>query len=268
MGIFGTKIRVTYIDADTDAVMSAGNVNIRRLPDSFDHESVVRVNGHQCQVVRATPRTKPEFTEEGTLLLQVRRLDQMLPGHKVFGYPTLCSDPTEVGEQAADKSALQIKRDHWRQLEFVSQDLMLTVNNELRQIRMVRQSAATEMGWKKYYSRKRPTIPVTSGIKLSVVTSKFSALDRVRPVTFEGEANIIPDGFAFEIDRGAHLYGLAPHGEILVMAIVPIKTVGLRGITAQKVMTFARDFRLDLVAWCDCKRLEPDHPEFVDFLSS
>lgn len=268
MGLFGTKIRVTYIDADTDAVILAENTKVKFLPEAYTYESVVRVKGHDCQVVRAMPRTKPEFVKEGTLLLQVRRVDQMQPKHRVFGFPSLCTDMSEPGEKPADDNTVRIKLDQWRQLELISHDLLVTVDNELKQIRMVIQNASTEMGFKKYYARRRPTIPVTSGIKLLAIAEKFGAADKVRPLTVDHNLKAIDDGFAFEVDKGCYMYGLAPHGEVLMLAISPISTVGMRGTAAQKVNAIAEEFRLDLIDWAKCNQYEPDDSGFIDCLTS
>ena len=268
LGFFGTKVRVTYLDADTDAVIVAEDVNVKFLPELFTYESVVRVKGHDCQVMRAMPRSKPEFTKEGTLLLQVRRVDQMEPKHRVFGFPSICTDMADPSQTPANRDTLRVKEDNWRQLELISQDLMITVNNELKQIRMVKQTSAVEMGYRKYYARRRPTIPVTSGVKLSVIATRFDALDRIHTVTVGHQPTVIQDGFSFEVDKGCSFYGLAPHGEVLMLAIWPIGPVRMRMPAAQKVKAMAEEFRLDLIDWAHCNHYPAGDAEFVRFLTS
>src|SRR5207249_2869351 len=94
-------VRVHFIDADSGACFAHVEAPTDELPDSFESQTTVHMNGQDWEVVEASPMTRAEFEMRGDLSLTLRRvqiagdfpLDDVL-----YSLPTICDSVPAVVE--------------------------------------------------------------------------------------------------------------------------------------------------------------------------
>jgi hypothetical protein len=87
-------------------------------------------------------------------------------------------------------------------------------------------------------------------------------------VTYQGAQTQIADGYSLTTHDGVSIYGVAPNGNVQVIALAQYSETSPNVESIGRLRTLARDFNLDLVHWCRCVRVPPDDPLFESLLSN
>lgn len=77
MGWFNRYVLVTLIDDASDAPFAKTKMPPGDLPESFEIETTLHLDGTDWFVVHAEPQTRSEYTESRTLTLRLRKIETM-----------------------------------------------------------------------------------------------------------------------------------------------------------------------------------------------
>ena len=265
MGWFSRKVAVTLIDDATGAPFATTEMPPGDLPESFEVETTLHLGDSDWTVVHAEPRTRPEYTKSGRLVLRLRRIEQVNLNDILFSLPSICDRIPAVGDRPLAGDECVLVEDDWRQFEFVSRQLAAESDAEIAAIRRIHEQECASVGWRKLHVRRRPDPPIISPLKRDRLDQSFGGLS-FRGVSFRGAGSPIVSGFSFRAADGLECYGVEEEGRVTVLGVVQGVPVPPPVRSADALAQIAREFDLDLVHWCRCGRASPDTPLFRNLL--
>ncbi len=220
-------------------------------------------------VVRAEPSTSAEFAKSGHLMLTLERVQTLPIKDILFSLPTISDEIASISQiLKTDQSVLEIHEDDWRQIEFVSKELIGTINSEIAEIRSVIESGMNKSGFEKCRVRQGLSSPLQE-IKFDVVASVFSqSMNTLDGVCYFQYPNLIADGFAFR-SSDLSVYGLQSNGMVSVLGFSEI-SVGEDGLEnlILKLQTLMTQHELLLVDWCRAQVVPDDADAIRQYLQS
>lgn len=265
MGWFSRKIAVTLIDDATGAPFATTEMPPADLPESFEVETILHLGEADWSVIHAEPSTRPEYTKSGTLVLRLRRVEQVNLSDILFSLPSICDRLPAVGVAPLAGDECVLHEDDWRQFEFVSRQLAVESDAEIAAVRRIHEEEHASVGWRKLHVRRRPDPPITTPLTRGRLDHAFGGLS-FRGVNFRGASSPIVSGFSFRAADGLECYGAEDEGRVTVLGIVQDVPVSPPVKSADALELIAREFDLDLVHWCRCVRVSPGIPLFRHML--
>ncbi|MFF3561298.1 hypothetical protein ACFYXS_14775 [Streptomyces sp. NPDC002574] len=254
-------VRVVLVDAGTGQEFARTELSAGQLPDSFEPATRLDLGGEPWTVVRADPPTATEFLASGSLVLVLRRIEQVDPREIRYSLPTFfdplppAEAPTGTGEPFV------IHEDDWRQTEMVSRRLAGQVEAELRAIRRIHRQHSRVVGegassvhvYDEIHIRRAPTAPLAT----EVPQRRLFELLPVGGTSYTGvrcrdEQGRVVDSFA--VDAGPlTVYGQSQAGRVTVLCLAPSADAPGPSAAAECAAGLARamrEFDLLLVDWC------------------
>ena len=258
-------VEVTLIDDVSGETMGVTQLSAEDLPESFDPNTTLHLGQEDWSVVDAKPTTRAQCAESGALVLRLRRIEKIDPGNVVYSLPSICDWIPPLSEEPLTGEEFLLADDDWRQFEFVSQELAEEVDEEIEKIRWIHENAAGQVGWRKIHLRKKPQPPL---VREKALTDLATALRVATPsgVTYRGAQARIVDGYSITSDGGFTVYGVAPEGNVQVMALGQYSKLSPDAESVARLKALAHDWSLDLVYWCRCARVGPGDPWFEALL--
>lgn len=221
-------IRVSFIDADSQAVVGEVNLEPEQLPESFSHNTMLEMAGTDWHVVRAEPMTRVEYIASGRLRLFVRKIEKIDPKDLLFSLPTLentlprlCSGDTST--------AYKLHEDDWRQHELVAARFEPEIAADLAEIRAVK-AERVGVGFKRLHLRSRIPAPLAGvTMRLSEVVAALGGDLARRDVAIGG--SLVDGGFAYVAGDGA-IYGREVDGLVETLALDHADPAPLRALAS------------------------------------
>jgi hypothetical protein len=270
MAWFRSKVEVTLIDDATGVSIGVTQLPPDALPETFELDTTLHLGDEDWSVVDAQPPTRAQYAKSKTLTLRLRRIEKIDPSKILFGLPSICDFIPPVNDQPLAGGEFVLAEDDWRQFEFVSRELANVVDEEIARIRRIHETAAAEVGWREIHVRSRPERPLLCTITFAELSECLNVPTR-HGVTYQGAQTQVADGYSLTTADGMSVYGVAPNGNIQVIALAQYSESSPNVESVESIArlrTLARDFNLDLVYWCRCARVSPDHPLFESLLSN
>ena len=230
------------------------------LPESFELDTTLHLGQADWSVIDAQPRTRADYSRSKALMLRLRKVEMIDPKKILFSLPTICDEIPQAGDKALLGDEFRLAEDDWRQVEFVSTDLASEIEDEIVQIRLIHTNASAGVGWRELHVRRKPVRPLTFELRLHDLEERLGIKGQVLAIGYRGANTQIVDGFSIMLEEQT-IYGLAPDGNIQVLAIAP-SPAGLSVGALQRLKGLAHDFKLELVDWCACARLSSNDPQF------
>lgn len=232
-----STVRVTFVDAATDAVIGEVELPVEQLPETFARPTTLDLGGTDWQVEHAEPVSRPEFAALGKLRIVMREIRKVDPQEILFSIPTIENTMAPLCEGDIE-GAFQMHEDDWRQRELVSGAFKAEIESELIAVRAVHAESTNHL-FRRLHVRERIPLPLTDvGLTLQDVRT---ALDGAIEHPLAIGQMLVSGGFAFEAD-GAVVYGHAQTGAIVALGV----TNGYPACIAD----LARAKELLLVDWC------------------
>jgi hypothetical protein len=259
------NVSVTLIDDATGAPFATTELPPADLPESFEVETTLHLGEADWSVIRAEPRTRPEYTNSGKLVLRLRRIEQVNLSDILFSLPSVCDGLPAIGDQPLSGDECLLHEDDWRQFEFVSRQFSAESDAEIAAVRRIHEQERQSAGWRKLHVRRRPDPPIISPLTRDQLAYAFGGL-YFRRVGLRGAGSPIVSGFSFRAADGLECYGAEEEGRVVVLGVVQELLAPPPTRSADALAQIAREFDLDLVNWCRCERASPDTALFRHLL--
>lgn len=269
MAWFSSNVKVNLIDDATGQTFATTEMPPTDLPESFDLDTTMHLGSEDWTVIDAQPRTRLEYARSKTLVLRLRRVEKIDLANILYSLPSICDAIPAVGDRPLVGSELFLAEDDWRQFEFVSHSLAEDVDAELLSIRRIHESASVSgSGWREIHVRSTLASPLECDLTLADLASALNvpAASAVG-VTYFGAPFQIEDGYAF-VTSELTVYGIAKDSKVLVIAFEQYSDKSLQSDTLDLLKALAQQLELDLVYWCRCARISPDHPLFAQLFTN
>ena len=269
MGLFwrNPNIQVQFIEAGSKRVFAESEIPLADLPDAYTQDSTVHVHGVPWVVLAAQPSKKSEFVKTGRLRVVLSKLCGAGLARTRFFVPTLARVNGELIEEDAFINELfVINRDDWRQREFVSIDQARAIEDELDDIRAIREKKHRGSGYDAVHLRRRIPDPLYPAIvRRETLPAIFGQLCVFEGVAYHGCKGRVARSFAWTAKMGATFWGQEkPQGGLeslclsIDSAVVEDKIEALAGTLAQ----FTNEANLYFVDWCNAAKLRGDAAAF------
>ena len=258
-------IHVLYLDAATGAAISQSMVPIEKLPDSFEADTTVHMDGRgDFNVVSADPITAAQFRRTGKLRLTLRRvnivhLDPATAADVLFSLPTISDElPAPApGSSKLQKRVLEMHEDGWRQVEFVSTAHLPQIEQHFAAIREIYTTHRDGIGFRQVHVRDGPARPLEPRAPTFAELSAIAPHAPLDGVAYRGAAGIVADSFALPLDAAFILYGLRDRaGGLSVLGVQDNQTESSSPQGIDALAALARQHDLCLVDWCRAQRLQ------------
>lgn len=258
MAWFSNKVAVTFIDDATKETIGVTKLPPTDLPESFVLDTTLHLGDVDWSVVDAVPKTRAEYSKTKQLTLRLRRIEMVDPKTILYSLPSICDYIPPIGEIQLTGSECILAEDDWRQFEFVGKELADQAAVEIEAIRRIHENESASVGWHNIHIRRGLEPPIRCRLTLDDLSRIFNLSAPFDGVTYFGTPSRIESGFSFATADGQSFYGLAPAGNVTVLAIAQVSKVP--GDSVESVEQLAREFGLDLVHWCRCVRAGSGEP--------
>jgi hypothetical protein len=266
MGSFDRQIVVTLINNATGAPLATIELPSTDLPESFELETTLHLGDADWSVVEAQPRTRPEYSKSGKLTLRLHLVERIDPSNILYSLPSICDRIPPIGAGGLSGSECVLAEDDWRQLELVSRLFATDADAEIASVRRIHEQERVDVGWREIHVRSRPDPPIAGSLTLEHVERAFGGSVTYRGVSYRGASSPIVSGYSFRAADGLECYGLAEDGRVRVLGVVQNVPEPPPIDSADALIEIAREFDLDLVHWCQCRRASWDNPQFRHML--
>lgn len=262
MGWFSQKIRVKFIDDANDQTIGLVDLSHRRLPKTFELDSVFHFGDQEWAVVAADSLTRAEYRKKGELTLRLRRIAQVDPAEVLHTLPTICNVEPPIGQQPASEDDLVIHGDDWRQLELVADEHAQDVTREIDAIRTIHEGHAVDAGWSELHVRTTPDPPIPGTFTVADVQETLGSSAIRRGLSYYDSGTLVDGGFSVRAADGLTVYGYAPDERVAVLALLddPPDTPPTASIAG--LVRLAEAYRLCLVRWARCQYVPPAADSF------
>jgi len=261
-----SEVEVTFVDDATGQTFGVTRLSASNLPESFELDTTLHLGNVNWSVVSAQPTTRSEFAKSKSLTLRLHRIERIDPSSILFCLPSICDFIPAVGDQPLTGREFVLAEDDWRQFELVSNELAADVDAEIAKIRIIHDTAAAQVGWRKLHVRSRPELPIICDLALAELAIALKVSPQSSGVTYDGAISRIRDGCSFTMDVGLSVFGVAPNGKVQVIGIAQYCNSSPAPESLDRLAKLANKLNLDLVYWCRCARVRPDDPLFVQLL--
>jgi hypothetical protein len=264
-----TKIAVTFIDNRTSETICFAELTPEQLPETFEGlETTLHLQEQDWTVALAVPTNRSGYVQTGRLTLRLNRVEKLDPKEILYSLPSICDGIPGLSDQPLSPHDYRLADDGWRQLEFIDHGFAALADEEIRNIRRIHEEASAEVGWREIHVRKGPEPPIARQLALSDVVRHLGVSSELAGVTYYGAEARIADGFSFALPAGPKLYGLAPGGNVQVLALAHEFMGKYDSQSIDSLARLAHAFDLDLVQWCRCVRARWNEPMFANLLAA
>jgi hypothetical protein len=261
------KVHVTFIDDLSGKVIGVVEMPPGDLPESFQKQTTLHLGDVDWSVMLATPSTRSAYSESKKLTLHLRRIEKMDPSSSIlYSLPSICDRIPPLGDRSLSVNDYVLHEDDWRQLELVSKQFTSEADAEIKSIRQIHEEHSVGMGWRNLHVRSRIEEPIGSQMTLADIARIFDRPSAFCGVTYARASAQIESGYSFTAPDGQQFYGLAPDGNVAVLAVAQKKLLDTPFHSIECLEILAREFRLDLVHWCRCERTGSNDLRFRNIL--
>lgn len=214
-----TRIRVRLTLEGSSEVAGEMALAPEQIPEDFATPGrSIAAPGGVYAVVSAEPATKEACIRARTLMLSVRKLPIIERQTFLHASSTLerASPATVLGDPSA---CVTMRKEEWRQLEFIHESLRPTVELEFEAITHIHQKCREDLGYTQSHLRDSIRFPLTrTGVPFEDLKRRFPS-SAIRPLAFKGDVNVVKDGFTIEIGHACWLYGLNDRGSVMTLGV-------------------------------------------------
>lgn len=261
MGLFSSKVKVTFIDESTGKPFGVTEMPPSDLPESFEVNTTLHIKHEEWMVINAQPLTRAEFAKSKSLTLRLQRIELVDPNTILFSLPTICDVGPPLVSSVLSGDEFMLTEDDWRQFELVSGDLENVVDSEIEKIRLIHEHESVEVGWRKLHVRSHPEHPVNCDLSLEALENALDLGGTQVGIGIRGTSSVVAEGFALR-GGGMTVYGVAPSGTVKVIGFDPFASTAPNPVVLERLKQLCAAWNLVLVDWCRCARARSDDPGF------
>lgn len=265
----GDTVHVEFIDSATKAVFAESDMPVEKLPDGFAANALLDIKGEKWLVVSSSPATKIEFVKTGKLSLFLSRAEKpqpVKPAPNVYSKPTLSGRIASLAGDTppARPDVFYITEAGWRQVEFVSTDFDTEIAAEFEGIHKAR-ATAVQGGYGDFFVRSRIPAPVRN-CTLRQLGELVPSAKRFTAVGFTGRTGTLPRSFAWVMDTGLVIWGLADEsGNITLLCLAGAPPREHIAQVSDMLSKLTQRYDLAFVDWCAGTRIHGGAPDFEKY---
>lgn len=246
-------IHVQFVDEQTGQIVAETYAPLSTLPQSFEAETHLELGGQHWDVVAADPVTADLFARSGTLALTLRRVHvtQRDATDILYSLPTICDviPPIAQGTTKLHKRVFELHEDEWRQIEFIPSSFNAEIQEEMKAIRYIYETATVGPGFRALHLRQR--IPTPLSLPMPLVLSAFPDPQLYDGIAYERIAGLIDAGFGFDSARTI-LFGEQRHAFVTTLCLARSHAMNHEEAWTERVKAWMTHHELLLVDWCRC----------------
>jgi hypothetical protein len=257
-------VSVEFVDAATGRTFARSDVPAEQLPETFEVDTTLTLEGESWSVVGAEPPTAAEVRASGRLVLTLSRVTFVSPHEILYSLPTLCDRLPTVDPAADHVDRLRMHEDDWRQVELISAGLVDVVTAELAAVRRVFSEQTVTgpgggiIGFRGIHVRAAPATPLIPPLSLASLRQALPAQHTYAGIGFLDAPGVMVDSFAFK-HGSIDVYGLATDDAVTVLGLRPTgRPSGAVDTLAAGIAGVMRAGTLVVVDWCRCAVVDPD----------
>lgn len=228
-------IRVEFYNAETGEKIGYDDQKLKHLPEDFEPETFVEIDGVRYEVVRAEPDERRKIKKSGSLMIQMKPYRKKEPAatangeevveetgyeyvprpKKTFVSPTRPDIfPAFTGQREGLK-LMEMGTWEWRSVEFIDASHELDIKNEFASIRDLKRHYGREENGREVYSRQHRRSLVDKSLGTfeldfeTLANVHFPGSTASEGITFMGSDGYADGGFALRLAGGLIVYGLA-----------------------------------------------------------
>ncbi len=273
---FGKKktLRVEFIEARNQALVGFDEIRMRDLPDNFDEDTWVEIDGDRWKVVGVEPTKLRTAQKEGALKVQVTLVEKRSPvvieeeaevlapveevkEVPIYRNPSRADQMPRMSGKRGDLNLLEIATYEWRNIEFTIATNRSTAREVFAKLEELILLSSTERDGRTFYTRQYDRYDMFApmrGIRLpleTVITDYFPMARSVDGLTFMGADQVADSTFVFRVGSGIAFYGQEFDDIIRYFAIVRPDTLVPTALQedAAKIAALMKRKELILVDW-------------------
>ncbi|HWB61170.1 MAG TPA: hypothetical protein VG733_16935 [Chthoniobacteraceae bacterium] len=262
-------VHVQFIDNATGKVFGTADMPASTMPAKFDVGTALNIKGVIWKVVSSDPATREDFAKTGKLTLVVSKPEETSPAKPVlptFAKPTLSGHILRAtGDTPPGPGIFSIREADWRQVEFVSTTFAKEIGDEMNHIHAVRAGMNKNGTFDDIYSRSGIPVPVHD-LTLKNMQELLPVLKKFQAVGYQGSPGTVPHSFAWVVDPGFILYGMADDdGNVNMLCVAGTPSKEHVAAISAALSKLTQKYDLYLVDWCKETRLDGDVPGFEKY---
>jgi hypothetical protein len=259
--LFGRKktIRVTFLDADSSAVIGTSDQPVDSIPDTFEIDTQMTIRETEYTVVSAEPQRKKDFVDAGKLTIRLRKVQYIDPKEVLMTLPTISDSLPPIGKVPFIKeSYFNMHEDDWRQCEFIAPSHNGAIENEFTQIRTIYEkhsvplSGSSINAFKQLHVRKleNPLAERSDVLRYDDLAALLGTAGSLTFSTSSGKPyGFVTNGFSFAVGKSV-FYGNVINGNV-------VQSLGVRNPEEAKELceVLKQRYSLLLVDWINAQLL-------------
>lgn len=231
---------------------------ITQLPDTFEIDTTLSIQGEEWHVTSAQPATKEEFRKTGRVQIYLckPKIGQVPVDNILYSLPTINDSVAALEESSSLEDVFVVHEDDWRQQEFVSRQHIESVLAELESVREIHKSERVGLGFKKIHVRSTIPEPLQgASLTLSELMTRLDSAHQFRGVAFNRYAAIIRHGFAFRSKLGFVAWGQSDEkGMVTTLCVQLPDGISLQNEPVDRLLA---DHKLLFVNWLNLVVIPP-----------
>lgn len=254
--IFGKskKVKVYFIDSSTEDVLGVSEMLPEQLPNTFDVQTTMHINGEDWTVIEAIPSHSSEFIKSKELVLKMSKLQYMNPNDILFTMPTISNELPQTITSPQDKNDYEysLVEDDWRQNEFLNRSSIPQIEIEFKIIQEIKLNGKDVDSKFTAFENCHPRDTIGEP-HLKIDLHEFKELLEIEAFgNLKFEKEYIKNGFALKT-KATTFYGIVVQGRITHLCVNELSDK-----TSDEIQIIANYYNLLYVSWYHCEIIESD----------
>ena len=140
-------VQVSFIDISDGKTFAVSKVPKDQLPETFELETQMTIDGQQWSVVEADPIHSNDFIKSGRLTLKMSKIEHIDPKEILYSLPSISNElPATFNPASTMGNPYSISEDDWRQLEFFHPKSLPLIEEEFDAIEQLKKNTSVDLG--------------------------------------------------------------------------------------------------------------------------
>ena len=247
------KIKVQLIDNLNGQTIGVSEMTADQLPETFSMPTTMHIQGDDWSVEEAIPENSIDFIKTKSLVLKMRKVENMNPNDIWFTLPTISNEyPQTVAATMQTEYDIQIHEDDYRQNEFLKISALSHIEQEFIGIKNVWENHSKKSNeytlFKNCHVRKLIGAPN--------LTINFDKLKTLLNCNAVGQVlineNTLENGFAITT-KDTTYFGIINNNMVTELCILQWNEN-----TISEILEINKTFNLLFVNWYHCDIIKND----------
>jgi hypothetical protein len=279
-------LRVEFFEVEGRKMIGYDEMKPSELPEDFQDETWVEIDGDRWKVVGAEPRTRRKARKSGTMSVQVELVERRTPVQEpptlevkevpVFRFPSRADQMPRMSGHREALALLEMGTWEWRDREFTLATNRSVAREVFAKIEELTMINGTVRDGRTFYTRQYERYEFFAPLRGSkvllenIVTEYFPTSKTIDGLTFLGSDQVADSTFVFSIDSGIVFYGQEFDEVVRYLGVYhpsEIRPEALRQ-DSKRLAEFMQKKGLIVIDWPLRKIVEADDAVLLDYFLS